>query len=75
VPVVAERGAGDADLMVAAYFDPGRVVALCSQVADLNTYTATVEGRAVRSDGVHLAPTGVTWLTPWLITAPQANKP
>jgi len=34
--VVAERGAGDADLMVAAYLDPGRVVALCSQVADLN---------------------------------------
>lgn len=29
-------------------------------------YTAKVDGIAVRSDGVHLTPEGVKWLTPWL---------
>ena len=30
------------------------------------TYTARVDGVRVRSDGVHLTPEGVAWLTPWL---------
>ncbi len=29
-------------------------------------YTAKVDGVQVRSDGVHLTPEGVEWLTPWL---------
>jgi peptidoglycan/LPS O-acetylase OafA/YrhL len=29
-------------------------------------YTAKVDGLTVRSDGVHLTPEGVRWLTPWL---------
>ena len=29
-------------------------------------YTAKVDGINVRSDGVHLTPEGVKWLTPWL---------
>ncbi|RFD26347.1 hypothetical protein MUBE_05485 [Mycobacterium uberis] len=43
------------------------------QILDLNkklcpegTYTAKVDGIKVRSDGVHLTPEGVKWLTPWL---------
>ncbi|MGH3561257.1 MAG: SGNH hydrolase domain-containing protein, partial [Mycobacterium sp.] len=42
-------------------------------VLDLNkklcpggVYTAKVDGIRVRSDGVHLTPEGVAWLTPWL---------
>jgi peptidoglycan/LPS O-acetylase OafA/YrhL len=30
------------------------------------TFTWTVDGVQVRSDGVHLTPEGVRWLTPWL---------
>jgi lysophospholipase L1-like esterase len=43
------------------------------QIVDLNkklcpdgVYTAKVDGIKVRSDGVHLTPEGVKWLTPWL---------
>lgn len=43
------------------------------QILDLNkklcpdgVYTAKVDGIKVRSDGVHLTPEGVKWLTPWL---------
>jgi peptidoglycan/LPS O-acetylase OafA/YrhL len=43
------------------------------QILDLNkklcpdgVYTAKVDGIKVRSDGVHLTPEGVRWLTPWL---------
>jgi len=42
-------------------------------VLDLNrklcpngTFTLTVNGVQVRSDGVHLTPQGVLWLAPWL---------
>jgi hypothetical protein len=31
-----------------------------------SVYTANVDGIQVRSDGVHLTPEGVSWLTPWL---------
>ena len=44
-----------------------------AQILDLNkklcpdgVYTAKVDGIKVRSDGVHLTPEGVKWLTPWL---------
>lgn len=40
-----------------------------------NAYTATIEGITVRSDGVHLTPAGVSWLTPWLVDALQAVRP
>jgi peptidoglycan/LPS O-acetylase OafA/YrhL len=43
-------------------------------VLDLNrelcpngTFTWTVDGVQVRSDGVHLTPAGVQWLAPWLV--------
>jgi peptidoglycan/LPS O-acetylase OafA/YrhL len=43
------------------------------QILDLNkklcpdgVYTVKVDGIKVRSDGVHLTPEGVRWLTPWL---------
>jgi peptidoglycan/LPS O-acetylase OafA/YrhL len=43
------------------------------QILDLNkklcpdgVYIAKVDGIKVRSDGVHLTPEGVKWLTPWL---------
>jgi peptidoglycan/LPS O-acetylase OafA/YrhL len=45
-----------------------------TQVLDLNrklcpngTFTWTVDGVQVRSDGVHLTPQGVRWLAPWLV--------
>jgi len=31
------------------------------------TFTWNVDGVQVRSDGVHLTPEGVRWLTPWLV--------
>jgi hypothetical protein len=31
-------------------------------------FTWTVHGVTVRSDGVHLTPQGVQWLTPWLVS-------
>lgn len=33
------------------------------------TFTWTVNGIQVRSDGVHLTPDGVRWLTSWLVRA------
>ena len=45
-----------------------------TQVLDLNrklcpngTFTWTVDGVQVRSDGIHLTPQGVRWLAPWLV--------
>jgi len=32
-------------------------------------YTPTIDGIQIRSDGVHLTPQGVQWLTPWLLSA------
>jgi lysophospholipase L1-like esterase len=32
-------------------------------------FTWTVDGLQVRSDGVHLTPEAVRWLTPWLLAA------
>lgn len=36
-------------------------------------FTWTVDGIQVRSDGVHLTPAGVTWLTPWLTASLRAD--
>jgi len=51
------------------------ILDLNTKLGPNRTYTATVDGITVRSDGVHLTPAGVTWLTPWLIAALQAAKP
>lgn len=51
------------------------VLDLNAKLAPNNTYTSTVDGITVRSDGVHLTPAGVNWLTPWLLGTLQAVKP
>jgi len=63
-------------LRQAAARHPGTAILdLNTKLGPDNTYTATVAGITVRSDGVHLTPAGVNWLSPWLITALQADKP
>lgn len=42
------------------------VLDLNKKLAPDGVYTAKVDGIPVRSDGVHLTPEGVKWLTPWL---------
>nr|WP_307857338.1 acyltransferase family protein [Mycobacterium sp. SM1] len=42
------------------------VLDLNKKLAPDGGYTAKVDGVPVRSDGVHLTPEGVRWLTPWL---------
>ncbi|MCW2526573.1 MAG: hypothetical protein JWM76_1433 [Pseudonocardiales bacterium] len=50
------------------------VLDLNHQLCPDGTFTWTVDGIRVRSDGVHLTPAGVAWLTPWLLTGlRQAN--
>ncbi|HEY0716600.1 MAG TPA: acyltransferase family protein [Streptosporangiaceae bacterium] len=47
---------------------PGtRVLDLNHELCPNGTFTWTVDGLQVRSDGVHLTPDGVRWLTPWLV--------
>jgi len=63
-------------LRQAAARHPGTAILdLNTKLGPNNTYTATVAGITVRSDGVHLTPTGVTWLSRWLIAALHADKP
>ena len=51
--------------VIAAY--PGtRLLDLGRKLCPNGTFTWTVDGVQVRSDGVHLTPEGVRWLTPWL---------
>lgn len=38
------------------------------------SFTWDVDGITVRSDGVHLTPDGVNWLTPWLTAQLRANS-
>jgi len=60
----------------AAARHPGTAILdLNTKLGPNHTYTATVDNITVRSDGVHLTPAGVTWLTPWLIAALHADKP
>jgi peptidoglycan/LPS O-acetylase OafA/YrhL len=42
------------------------IVDLNKKLCPDGVYTAKVDGIKVRSDGVHLTPEGVKWLTPWL---------
>ncbi len=51
------------------------ILDLNTKLGPNHTYTATVDNITVRSDGVHLTPAGVTWLSPWLIAALHADKP
>jgi hypothetical protein len=44
-----------------------RVLDLNRKLCPGGTFTWTVDGVQVRSDGVHLTPDGVRWLTPWLV--------
>jgi peptidoglycan/LPS O-acetylase OafA/YrhL len=47
---------------------PGtRVLDLNRKLCPDGTFTWTVDGVQVRSDGVHLTPAGVEWLAPWLV--------
>jgi hypothetical protein len=39
------------------------------------SYTWDVDGVQVRSDGVHLSPAGVRWLSPWLVTELENDRP
>jgi hypothetical protein len=43
------------------------VLDLHSKLCPDGRYTQSVDGLRVRSDGVHLTPDGVSWLTPWLV--------
>jgi len=43
-----------------------RILDLNKKLCPDGVYTAKVDGIKVRSDGVHLTPEGVKWLTPWL---------
>jgi peptidoglycan/LPS O-acetylase OafA/YrhL len=53
---------------------PGvRVVDFGARVSPLGRFTSSAGGVRVRSDGVHLTPTGVkTWIAPWLL--PQLSE-
>jgi peptidoglycan/LPS O-acetylase OafA/YrhL len=43
-----------------------RILDLNKKLCPEDVYTAKVDGIQLRSDGVHLTPEGVQWLTPWL---------
>jgi hypothetical protein len=48
------------------------VLDLHSKLCPDGKYTPSVDGLRVRSDGVHLTPDGVSWLTPWLVGSLRA---
>jgi hypothetical protein len=52
---------------VAAAHPGTRVLDLNRKLCPGGTFTWTVAGVQVRSDGVHLTPQGVQWLAPWLV--------
>lgn len=53
------------------------VLDLHAKLSPDGRYTQSVDGLRVRSDGVHLTPDGVAWLTPWLVESVRAvaNRP
>jgi lysophospholipase L1-like esterase len=58
----------NAVLATAVAASPGvRVLDLNHQLGPQGKFTWSVDGVQVRSDGVHLTPAGVSWLTPWLL--------
>ena len=59
--------------VVAAH--PGtRLIDLNRKLCPNGVFTWTVDGIQVRSDGVHLTPDGVRWLTPWLVGQLEQNE-
>ncbi len=54
--------------VVGRWSDPANIAVLDlnKKLCPAGAYTAKVDGVTVRSDGVHLTPEGVAWLTPWL---------
>jgi peptidoglycan/LPS O-acetylase OafA/YrhL len=51
-----------------------RILDLNHRLCPTGRFSWQVDGIQVRSDGVHLTPQGVDWLTPWLITAVRAKN-
>jgi peptidoglycan/LPS O-acetylase OafA/YrhL len=63
---------------VAADYPNVSVLDLNKKLGPRGVYTSKINGIQVRSDGVHLTPEGVKWLTPWLldaVNAPAAPAP
>jgi peptidoglycan/LPS O-acetylase OafA/YrhL len=52
---------------VAAAHPGTRVLDLSRELCPNGTFTWTVDGVQVRSDGIHLTQAGVQWLAPWLL--------
>ena len=50
-----------------------RLLNLNQKLCPNGVFTWNVDGIQVRSDGVHLTPQGVDWLTPWLTSALRAD--
>jgi peptidoglycan/LPS O-acetylase OafA/YrhL len=53
--------------VAAEYPDTVQLVELGARLCPEGHFSKTVDGIAVRSDGVHLTPEGVHWLAPWLL--------
>jgi hypothetical protein len=51
-----------------------RLLDLNRKLCPHGSFTWDVDGVQVRSDGVHLTPQGVQWLTPWLVTELRAAR-
>jgi peptidoglycan/LPS O-acetylase OafA/YrhL len=60
---------------VAAAHPGTRVLDLNRELCPDGTFTWTVDGIQVRSDGVHLTPAGVEWLAPWLVRQLYQDAP
>jgi peptidoglycan/LPS O-acetylase OafA/YrhL len=54
--------------VAAAHIGTVRVVDFGGRLSPEGRFTRYVDGVKVRSDGVHLTPSGVRWLAPWLVT-------
>jgi peptidoglycan/LPS O-acetylase OafA/YrhL len=61
---------------VAAAHPGTRVIDFGSRVSPLGRFTSTAGGIRVRTDGVHLTPSGVrSWIAPWLVPQLRAAVP
>jgi hypothetical protein len=54
-------------LLATAVSPDVQVLDLNHQLGPQGEFTWSIGGVRVRSDGVHLSPAGVSWLTPWLV--------
>jgi hypothetical protein len=59
---------------VVADHPDARLLGLHHELCPDGAFTWDVDGVQVRSDGVHLTPDGVRWLTPWLIGQLRADR-